>query len=93
MTRRKRQSMEDGDGQRGSSGTAGGLSTYQILSDYEGQVLHLYQVYQTTLSSPGRGGDRQYHKPRGSSCRFKTAVTAVQWNPGFGEGGGPKEYA
>jgi hypothetical protein len=45
------------------------------------------------LSSPGRGGDRQYHKPRGSSCRFKTAVTAVQWNPGFGEGGGPKEYA
>lgn len=34
MTRCKRQAREDSDGQRSS--TAGGFSTYQIFSDYEG---------------------------------------------------------
>jgi hypothetical protein len=55
---------------------------------------YIYIRYIRRLS-PVRGaeGIAQYHKPRGSSCRFKTAVTAVQWNLGFGEGYSPKEYA
>jgi hypothetical protein len=76
----------------------GGLLRHIRFSQAHGHQLYQQLLYQFSVvlpstryirrrSSPGRrrGGDRPYHKPWGSSCRFKTGV-AVESGVRVGDG-------